>query len=118
MSTATVGVVDDGVEGLVDPVEEYHVGKSGDVTSVLKRQVLLLVESQHSSGDEHVARHLSAHPPKQEHLLASVRMERRVVERFGLPQLLHCHLRVVLALRIVQHNLPGGLETRVTREKV
>ena len=45
------------------------------------------VEGHHAAGDGHVAGHLGRHAADQHHLLARVRVEGRVVERLGAPQL-------------------------------
>jgi hypothetical protein len=72
---APVGVVDQSVEGLIEPLPEDH-SRGG------------LVEGHHPSSYQHVHGHLRRHPPYHGHLLAGVRVESRVVESLGAPQLL------------------------------
>lgn len=44
-------------------------------------------KAKHAAGDEHVARHLTAHSSEEKLLLAGFGMKRRVVDVLGLPEL-------------------------------
>ena len=65
-----VGVVDEGVEGLVDPLQEYHLGHR-------------LVEGDHGPHDDHASRHLERHPARSGLQISRVWVERRGVELHG-----------------------------------
>lgn len=67
-----VGVVDQGVERLIDPLPEDDGRRR-------------LVEGHHAPGDGHVHRDLGGHAAHEQHLLAGVRMECTVVQVLGGP---------------------------------
>lgn len=84
---------------------------SNTCTSLTSRS--LLVKSHHTSSDGHVHGNLRGHAANQDHLLASVGMESRVKNIFGLPQFIFCqswgdyslpwrHLTVTFYTRLVR----------------
>lgn len=70
----------------------------------------LLVKSHHAACYSHIHRDLRRHSPNKNHLLAGVRMERRVIYLLSSPQLIFCKARNVIPFSTTKINKPHHVE--------